>query len=158
VSQWPDPTPEPGEPPRWLGWGALGVVIAGILIWNPGGDGANGWRMPEFALPEISLPEFELPDFESRQSTETPASSSISVTEDGVLLPGAPNDASGAPVVQNVPFETCVQMIEDSPAFGEAIRVEDTAERRVVRFKTLHYNMTLTCSRADGTLSIERSP
>jgi hypothetical protein len=156
VSQWPDPSPEPGEPPRWLGWGALVAIVAGIVIWNPGGESAGSWRLPEFRMPEITLPEFASPDASTSEDNASTLATSADIAEEASPLPPAPDFSGGAPVVRNVPFETCVGMLDNSSALGPQIIVEDDADRRIVRFKLQNGNMTMTCSRADSTMTVER--
>ncbi len=162
MSEWPEPTPEPGEQPRWLGWGVLAIIVGALLWATRDGSGTPSfadWRMPQLSLPEISLPELEWPDFGSNEtSVQLPDGA---ITQESIeAVPGIPPVASsdfGAPIVQSVPFETCLETTEGAiETIGSPIMLEDGPDRRVVRFKLLDGDITMTCARADGTMSIVR--
>jgi hypothetical protein len=155
MSQWPEPTPEADEPPRWPGRVALIMIVAAIVVLTagPNGGGLGNWRMPEFSLAEFSLPEMP---------AQAPQASSPSVSEASEYAATFPGDPAAsadanAPMVQSVPFESCLETIATTAtSLGQpAAIIEDTAERRVARFKFLDSNLTVTCSRADGTMTID---
>lgn len=156
MTQWPEPAPEPGEAARRWRIGALAAVGALVLWAALRSDGLRhfSWRMPE-----INLPNAAMPDLRGRQNApvnepETPENEAVERITD----PIAPLIGDGARSVQSVPFETCSVMLDDFPAtLGQpALIVEDSADRRVRRYKFLDGNLTLTCARADNTLTIER--
>jgi hypothetical protein len=155
MSQWPEPTPEADEPPRWPGRVALIMIVAAIVVLTagPNGGGLGNWRMPEFSLAEFSLPEMP---------AQAPQASSPSVSEASEYAATFPGDPAAsadanAPMVQSAPFESCLETIATTAtSLGQpAAIIEDTAERRVARFKFLDSNLTVTCSRADGTMTID---
>lgn len=154
MSEWPEPTPEPGEPPRWIGWGVLAVVISAALWATSEDRGAPlfaGWRLPEISLPEIEWPDLGADEQGVPQSASTQESIEAAIPG----LSGA-NDFS-APLVQSASFDTCVETAANAAnTLGPPIMLEDTADRRVVRFKLLDGDVTITCAGADQTLIIER--
>jgi hypothetical protein len=162
VSEWPEPSPEPGEQPRWLGWGVLAILVGALLWTTRDGDWTRSFadvRLPELSLPQIEMPEIDWPDFGSNDnSVQLPDGA---ITQESIeAIPGIPPVASsdfGAPIVQNVPFETCLETTEGAiEAIGSPIMLEDSPDRRVVRFKLLDGDITMTCARAEGTISIAR--
>jgi hypothetical protein len=155
MSQWPEPTHEADEPPRWPGRAALIVIVAAVVVltMGPNGGALGNWRMPEFNLPEFSWPEMPA-------QAPQPSSPSVSeASEFAATFPGDPAASAdpNAPMVQAVPFESCLETIASTAtSLGQpAAIIEDTAERRVARFKFLDSNLTVTCSRADGTMTID---
>lgn len=100
-------------------------------------------------MPEFSLPEFRLPDFTRNQSL---ASESAAVSE---ML-----SAAGGPIAQQqVPFDTCVSMRDEAAnAFGQQalFSVESTDDRQIAVLKFPEGDLTITCSRADETMIVER--
>lgn len=158
MSEWPEPVREPDEPPRWLGWGVWALLL-GALVWASSGENAR-WRMPDFALPEITLPQirppaFELPDFGANDNAQTRDAAAPEAFES---MPGAPPGVDfNVPLVEGVAFEDCVSAIEDAATvMGTPGVLEDSADRRVARFKTREGDMTFTCDRVDQTMRVER--
>jgi hypothetical protein len=147
-SNWPEPTPEPGEPPRVLTWLAYAAIAAGALFLIS--IGAN-WRLPQFDMPRIAMPDIDLRDNSGSISQQAPATNEAAEILADALLPDVDGDS-----VQTVPFEDCIQTMESGLPFGVPTTIEDTADRRVVRYKFLDGNLTVTCTRADSTLRIEQ--
>ena len=109
--------------------------------------------MADAALPEFTMPQITIPDFGERPS-ETPPLVSFA-TEGSSPEQGA---ADGSIVQQAVSFEGCAQQIDGltSPLSQRPTLVEDTADRRVAAFKFLDGDLTVICSRPDGTMTIQR--
>jgi hypothetical protein len=156
LSEWPEPVREPGETPRWLGW-TVAALLFSALLWAVRDD--NALRLPEFALPEIELPEIQWPDFAaSEQDAQSPPvpdgmSDASAIAEASPVVPGPTTPAFSMPATEGVSFEACVGAIEQAAdALGPAMLVESSNDRRVVRFKTAQGDLTMTCSRADGTM------
>lgn len=158
MSEWPEPVREPGETPRWLGW-TIAVALFGGLLWAVREDApAIEWRMPEFAMPEMELPEINWPDFASNEPDAASAQDGMSdaseISEASAVVPGRALDID-MQVVDGVPFETCVGAItQTAAALGPATIIEDGANRRIVRFKTLQGDLTMSC--VDGTMRMEQ--
>jgi hypothetical protein len=163
VSNWPDHTPEPGESPRWWPWGVAAVAIVAIVMLSPGDDRSNasgrGWQMPDFTMPQITLPEFDFSPPSDVISQQAPTPSA----DVPAAVAAAMGDALANPDVpisqQQVPFETCLSVLTDSAnALGDPILIEDTNDRRVGVFKFLEGDLTVTCSRTDGTMTVQQRP
>ncbi len=167
-SRWPDHTPEEDEPPPWRGWAmAIGAVVALAFLLPRDANWFGTWQAPNFSMPEINLPEITVPDLDlrgrsenSRPEPQSPATAAIA--ENIAAFDEAPSE-NGDPMVRQVPFEACIGTItQTASALGPAALIEDTPERRVVRFKMIEGALTITCSRADGTMTIaqtlERTP
>ena len=152
MSQWPEPTREPNEPPRWGGLGALVALIALVVVAANGSMLGSSWRLPEITMPEFSMPAFMPPE------GPTP-SESVAISEAPTFDPlSEPTTAADGSTVQSMPFESCVRTLEGmADSFGQAAAfVEDTAERRVASFKFLDSRLTVTCSRSEGTMTVQR--
>jgi hypothetical protein len=134
-------------------WGVLAAFVALVVV------AANGssWRFPEFTMPEFSMPEFNLP--EGAAPSESPPAS-VAISESPMFDPlNEPTTAAdGSSTVQAMPFESCVRAIESmSQSFGQEITlVENTADRQVARFKFIDSRLTVTCSRSEGTMPVQR--
>lgn len=127
------------------------AVGAALVLVNYENDLFGSFSLPAFRLPEISMPELDL----RGRAGDAPVNSPVAAVE--VAL--APFESSGAadPIIQSVPFENCLDAIGDAvPGFGPPALLEDTSDRRVARFKLLEGAITVTCSRRDGTMTIER--
>ncbi len=163
MSEWPEPVREPGETPRWLGW-TVAALLFGALLWAVREDApASEWRMPELAMPQIELPEIQWPDFAaSEQDAESaPAPEGMAdantIAEASPVVPGPTTPEFNMPAIEGVSFEACVGAIEQAAtALGPAMVIENSNDRRVVRFKTAQGDLTMTCSRADGTMRMEQ--
>lgn len=160
MSEWPEPVREPGETPRWLGW-TVAALLFGALLWAVRDD--NALRMPELALPDIEMPEIQWPDFaENEQDVQSPPApggmaDASTVAEASPVVPGPITPEFNMPAIEGVSFEACVGAIEQAAdALGPAMVVESSNDRRVVRFKTVQGDLTMTCSRADGTMRMEQ--
>lgn len=158
MSNWPDHTPEPGEEPGWMSWLAPATIVIGVALLLSG-DLFNGqgpsWRLPPIAMPAFELPQVTLPDLPQPEETPPPATAQIAEHDIPFALDAAPAEP-GAPSVQSVPFDDCVAMITNGAMpFGEPVIVEDTPDLRVARFKFLEGDLTLTCSRPNGTMTID---
>jgi pimeloyl-ACP methyl ester carboxylesterase len=157
LSNWPDHTPEPGETPRWWAYAVVGAVIGAILFFAPGnGNWFSSFRLPDMRMPEISLPEVSAPDLRGRaESDPLPPPPTPSVIEGMMTGDPLPTDSLG-PVVQPMAFDDCLALTRDMPNADQyAILLEDTADRRVTRFKSPASNLTITCSRSDGTMTMQ---
>lgn len=169
MSEWPEPTREPGETPRWLGW-TVAALVFGALLWavrDDNGVSFDGWRMPELAMPQIELPEIQWPDFAENESNAPsqgqpqPAPEGMadaSAVPEAVAVVRGPNmPESSAPAFEGLPLEQCLAMLNEAAnAVGPGMLIEDSDVQRVVRFKTLQGDLTMTCSRVDGTLRVEQ--
>lgn len=165
MSEWPEPTRELGETPRWLGW-TVAALVFGALLWavrDDNGLSFDNWRMPELAMPEIEMPEVDWPDFgESAPAAPSQAqpqppppdmADAGNVAEARVVVPGVTFEMPATP---GLPFEACLEIANEAASGLAALSVvESSDDRRVMRFKTLEGGLTITCSRADG-LQIER--
>jgi hypothetical protein len=155
-SQWPDPTPEPGEQPRWLRWVAYAAIAVGIVFLVSASETWRGaLRLPDFSMPQLEMPEIAVPEVDLRGRSEPAAESPStieSITEGVATFPNAEG-----PIVRSLSFESCLALLADTGArMGqEPTLLENTADRRVARFKLLEGDVTVTCSRADGTMTIE---
>lgn len=161
MTNWPDHTPEPGEGPRWLDWAAPVAIVIGVALLlsgvGSGAGGANTWRMPELSIPQIELPAITLPDLPRAEQPEPPVTVEFDESAAAIAEALVPDFDSGNPVTQSVPFDDCMDTISRPESFfGPAIVVEDTADRRVARFKVQDGTITVTCSRTDGTMRIEQ--
>lgn len=162
-SNWPEHTPEPDEPPPWRGW-AIGIAaIAAIAFLLPRDTSWFGtWESPNISMPQISMPEINMPNLDLRgrsdnapPEAQSPTTAAISESIDGL---GEAAPADGGAMVREVPYETCLNTIEQSAsAFGPPAIIDETPERRVVRFKVSEGALTITCSRADNTMTIAQS-
>lgn len=155
MSEWPEPVREPGETPRWLGW-TVAALLFGALLWAVRDD--NALRMPEFALPEIEMPEIQWPDFAENAPTNdvsvAPTTSADNLGDASPVVEGPSSDFE-MPVVEGASFEMCVGAIDQAAAtLGPATVIENSADRRVVRFKTLQGDLTMSC--IDGTMRMEQ--
>jgi hypothetical protein len=151
VSQWPEPTPDESEPPRWRGIAGLVAAVSVIVALAVG---RNDW-FGTFEFPEVRMPAVELPELDLRGRTESePASAPPTPTNATAPIV----DASLGQVSQGVQFETCVEMISESAnGLGlQPIIVEDTSDRRVAVFKFVQGDLTMICSRSDSTMTIQR--
>jgi hypothetical protein len=138
--------------------GALAIAAAVSLWAMRDSEWPNAfrfsWRMPDISLPEVVMPELDLRGRapEAAQAPADPPDVTASVAE-----PIAPFGSGVGPIVQPVPFETCLAMVSEigSSAGQEPIVLEDSAARRVWRYKFQDGDIRMTCSRADNTLTIE---
>jgi hypothetical protein len=156
-SNWPEHTPEPDEPPRWRGWAiGIGVIVAIALLLPRDANWLDAWQMPSISMPEMEMPDINLRGRSDETPAEAPAPQSVEVSE-GIAV-GEPSP-DGAPVVEQVSFERCLRIIENTASTLNAAPalLEDTSDRRAARFKVIEGSLTLTCSRPDGTLTIEQS-
>jgi hypothetical protein len=153
-SRWPEPSPDPAEPPRLPGWAIAGIIAAALALFVSNSD----WRarLPEFALPQFEMPRIAMPGVNTRErpdviSQQAPAEDYAASAAEA-LFPDGTRDS-----VQSVPFENCIEMMESSAtALGIPAVIEDNADRRVIRYKFLEGSLTVTCTRADNTLRIEQ--
>jgi hypothetical protein len=161
MTNWPDHTPEPGESPRWLGWGVAAGLIGAILLWAPEdnnwfGEMQRSWQLPQFTLPEFSMPELNLPDLDLRGRSETPAETSPEIAAISEALTN-----SDLPLVeQQVPFEACRSMLADTGnSFGQQplLSVESSDARQIAVFKFLEGDLTITCT-TEGAMTVQRRP
>jgi hypothetical protein len=161
LSEWPEPVREPGETPRWLGW-TVAALLFGALLWAVREDApAREWRLPEFAMPQIDLPEIQWPDFaasgQDADAPVAPVTSADHIGDAAPVVPGPTTAEFNMPAIEGVSFEACVGAIEQAAdALGPAMVIESSNDRRVVRFKTAQGDLTMTCSRADGTMRMEQ--
>lgn len=149
---WPDLPPEAKKGSQPWVWIALIAFAAAVTFWAARHDSAP--QQQAFQLPNITWPDFSLRD-QARQ-TEPPVTTSSEAIEAAIpsMIPTGP-DANGRSV-QSVPFESCLGVINDSAnTFGQPAIIEATADRHVARFKLQSNEMTVTCSRPDGTMTIE---
>jgi hypothetical protein len=158
LSEWPEPVREPGETPRWLGW-TVAALIFGALLWAVRDD--NALRLPELAMPQIEMPEIQWPDFaaseQDAQSQPAPdgMADASAVADAAPVVPGPTTPEFSMPAIEGVSFEACVGAIDQvATALGPAIVVENSNDRRVVRFKTAQGDLTMSC--ADGTMRMEQ--
>lgn len=149
-SRWPEPSPDPAEPPRWPGWAIAGIIAAalGVYLANNGGGEV---LLPQFDMPRIAMPDIDLRGRSESISQQAPETEEAAEILADALLPDVDGNS-----VQTVPFEDCIQTMESGLPFGVPAIIEDTADRRVVRYKFLDGNLTVTCTRADSTLRIEQ--
>jgi hypothetical protein len=155
-SNWPEHTPEPDEPPSWRGWAiGIGAIVAIALLLPRDANWFGDWQVPSITMPEIEMPNLNLRGRSNENPAQTPAPQSVKVSE-GIAV-GEPSP-DGAPVVQQVSFDRCLRIIENTASTLNAAPalLEDTADRRVARFKVIEGNLTLSCSRPDGTLTVEQ--
>lgn len=157
MSQWPEPTPDENEPPRWGRWGVIGAVVAlAAVAANSSSFRLPDVTMPAFSLPEFTMPEFDLPEAGAPDSSDTP---SVAISEAPSFSPlQEPTITADGATVRSMPFESCVQTLQSmADSFDQDVAlVEDTADRRVANFKFIDSRLTVTCSRADGTMTVER--
>lgn len=160
-SRWPEHTPEPDEPPPWRGWVMGAAAIAAVVFLLPRENNWFGsWQAPNFAMPEINIPEISMPEIDLRglsggDQPETTSPITASVSEAVPGLADAPHE-DGQPIVQQMPLDSCVSTIEQlTTAMGAPGLIEDTPQRRVVRFKLLEGNLTVTC--AAGAMTLEQT-
>lgn len=152
MSQWPEPTPEPGETPRWLGWGVGACLIGALALLAPGDDDwmaeiGRSWRMPDISLPEMGMPDIDLRGRSEPTRDPGPIGELAAISE----IAGEP----GEPLVrQNVGFEACAGTIAETAGVvgQEPSLIEDEGERRVAVFKFLSGDLTITC--ADGAMTV----
>lgn len=163
MSEWPEPTPEPGEPPRILGW-VVAALVFGALLWAVRDENElsfDSWRMPEFAMPQLELPEIQWPDFAQNEAESQPPPEGMteaSTLPEAIAVVRGPNMPEfSAPAVAGPTLGQCMAMLDEAAnAVGPGIVIEDSDARRVVRFKTLQGDLTMTCSRVDGTMRVEQ--
>ncbi len=157
MSQWPEPTHDESEPPRWGKWGALVGIVAVLVVGANSNMFGSSWRLPAFAMPEFNMPEFSLPDMSDPSSSDAPAS--VAIAESPTFDPLAePTTTPDGATVQSMPFDSCVRTLESmADSFGQDIAlVEDTPDRRVANFKFIDSRLTVICSRAEGTMTVQR--
>lgn len=154
-SNWPEPTPEPGETPRWLRWGVIAAIVAAGAIWLDDLGGFEGVSQ-RFQLPEtfeIAMPEIDLRGREEAPVESAPVTAAISEAPPIDAFAASANDDS---VLQDVPFDQCLEMSENMGAnIGRQLVVaEDNDERRVLVIKFGEGDLRIICSRADDTMTI----
>ena len=157
MSQWPEPTNDESEPPRWGKWGALVAIVAVLVVGANSNILGAAWRLPAFTMPELNMPEFSLPDMSDPASSNAPAS--VAIAESPTFDPLAePTTTADGAAVQAMPFDSCLRTLESmADSFGqETTFIEDTADRRVASFKFLDSRLTVTCSRSEGTMTVQR--
>lgn len=157
MSQWPEPTHDESEPPRWGKWGALVAIVAVLVVGANGNMFGSSWRLPAFTMPELSMPEFRLPEMSDPASSDAPAS--VAIAESPTFNPLAePTTTADGATVQTMPFDSCLRTLESmADTFGQQTAlIEDTADRRVASFKFLDSRLTVTCSRSEGTMTVQR--
>ncbi|MDZ4693261.1 hypothetical protein [Terricaulis sp.] len=151
MSRWPEPDREPGEPPSWLGLAAF-VGLAVALAVHVFGDRA--WRLPTVSMPQIEMPQVaaRAPEREAHPAAppaEIPGEE-FAARVDSAMSP------EGGTSVRSVPFGDCLRLIDNmGSTFVEPIVIEDTSDRRMLRYKFEDGDLTLTCSRADNTMTIQ---
>lgn len=144
-SNWPEPTRDETEPPRW-GWAVAIAAVAALgvwmLLWADEMDFLRqSWRAPEIALRGRSEPA----------PTPTPQSN-----EDAPVV--SPNlfttDVEGV-ITRPVAFKDCLALIFDTGnAVGvQPVLVEERADRIVARLPLQEGGVTITCS--GGTMTID---
>jgi hypothetical protein len=152
VSEWPEPTPDPSEPPRWQGIAALAAAGAAIILLAA--NGSNWFAAPR--MPQIEMPKIELPDLDLRGRSEEEAPVAPDAVQSAATAPVV--DATGGQVIQSIPFEACLSAIAENERglSQEPILLENTPDRRVAVFKFMQGDLTVVCSRADETMTIAR--
>lgn len=157
-SNWPEHTPEPDEPPPWRGWAiGIGAIVAIALLLPRDANWFGTWEAPNISMPQIDMPDIDLRGRSDNTPPEAQSSAPAAIAESiDALNEAAPAD--GNALVRQVPYEACLGTIEQSTsAFGPPAMIEDSAERRVVRFKVSESALTITCTRADNTMIIAQS-
>ncbi len=143
MTNWPEPTHDESEPPRW-GRAAAVIALAVLGAWI----GFKIYRLDQHvAAPEIAL--------RGRNETAPPQAPQVN---EGVAafsrdLLAARADGS---VTQVVPIKDCLALIYDAGGMrGVAPTIiEQTARRTVARLGFEDGGLTITC--ADGTMTIEQ--
>jgi hypothetical protein len=109
-------------------------------------------------MPQIEMPEFSWPDFAETPENDmpvAPTTSADNINDSNPVVPARAMPDIEMPVMEGVDFETCVETINSAAsALGPAIVIEDDANRRVVRFKTVQGDLTMSC--VDGTMRMEQ--
>lgn len=102
-------------------------------------------------MPELSLPE--LGDDEGAESAPVQ-----SANADARMRPTFELEVEDpSTVVQEATFEACLQTIENATAsMGAPILLDNTDDRRIAVFKFADGDLTVTCSRPDGTMRVLR--
>ncbi|UPT61120.1 MAG: hypothetical protein M0D54_11670 [Hyphomonadaceae bacterium JAD_PAG50586_4] len=92
-----------------------------------------------------------------RMRPVAPVTSAGNIADAAPVVPGPTTPEFNMPAIEGVSFEACIGAIEQTAgALGPAMVVENTNDRRVVRFKTAQGDLTMTCSRADATMRMEQ--
>jgi len=141
-SNWPEPTRDETEPPRW-GRAAAVIAVAAIAAWVIFRHDRAG-SLPQWQPPEISL--------RGREEAAPEANDDVAaLTPDPLATQG-----DGA-ITQFVPLKDCLAMIYDtSGAAGvEPVFAEQSVDRVVAELGPRDSGITITC--ADDTMTIERS-
>jgi hypothetical protein len=156
-SRWPDPTPEEDEQPRWLGRVIFIAAAAAAAFWVVSNREQLSTFTQSFRLPAFETAEIAAPDLRGRSepSANTPPATA-SISEEALSQAvGSMFPDGTSPTVREVDFGACVSMIADMTELmhQEPTLVENTATRRVARFKLLEGDLTVTC--ADGQMTLE---
>jgi len=155
-SRWPDPVQESGQLPPWLGLATF-VALAGALVGLVFTGGAPTLRLPEISMPRFELPQMAVREPDDRSRAEAPRAEipgqEFAARADSETFPEA------GTTVRSVAFADCVGMMDSmASGFITPVIVEDTPGRRVLRYKFEDGDVTLTCSGADNTMTIETRP
>ena len=144
MSNWPEPTPDETEPPRW-GRAAAVIVLAAIAAYIIFSGDRLGSREQSTRLPEIALRGGEEPPPpEASEDIAAPSPDLFSADLDG-------------PVTRPVPFKDCLSLIFDTGNMAgiEPVLTEQSAGRVIARLPRQDGGVTITCSARDGTMTIE---
>lgn len=144
MSNWPDPTPDESEPPRW-GRAAAVIAVAAIGAYIFFSSDHLGLFEQSVRLPEISL--------RGREGAPPPE-----VSEDIAAPSPDPftTNVNGA-ITRPVPFKDCLSLIFDNgSAVGvQPVLTEESPDRIVARLPIENGGVTITCRASDGTMTIE---
>jgi hypothetical protein len=147
VSNWPEPTRDETEPPRW-GWVvALAALCAIGVLAIFGSDRLDtvrqSWRAPEIAL-------------RGRSEPAPPPAPQVSEDAASARPDLFTTDVDGS-ITRTVPFKDCLALIFDTGnAVGvQPLLVEESASRTIARLPLREGGVTITCSASNGTMTIE---
>lgn len=146
-SNWPEPTRDETEPPRWGRIVAV-LAVAAIAAWVILRDDRAG-SLPQWQPPEINLRGRDEPQSAPVQPENSEGTSALSPDMLAARADGA--------VTQAVPLKDCLALIYDtSSAVGvEPVFAEQSGDRVVARLGVGDGGVTITC--ANDTMTIERS-
>lgn len=143
MSNWPEPTRDESEPPQW-GRAAAVIVLAAIGAYIIFGGDPLGSFEQSARLPEIALRGREEPPPDVSEDIAAPSPDLFTANVDGAIT-------------RPVPFKDCLALIFDNAsAVGvRPILTEESPDRIVARLPIQDGGVTITCSAANGTMTIE---
>jgi hypothetical protein len=157
VSDWPEPTRDETEPPRW-GWAVAFAAVAALAVWMLLRADRMDFLEQSWPPPEVTLRGRSEPSATAtvRGRSEPSATATPEVSEAVPAL--SPNlfttDVDGV-ITRPAAFKDCLALIFDTGnAVGvQPVLVEESANRTVARLPLQEGGVTITCS--DGTMTID---